>query len=117
MEALRHPSWCDPAHCTATLPRPEYRAGETGHHRSTPVTVEHVPSLGDVVFDSELNPLVAHLSQPAPPWDPVTYLNVGTVADPDALSLPTARAWAVLRQLGALLELAAADPPPTGGHA
>jgi hypothetical protein len=100
---LEHPGWCDRAHCTATRPRPEYRAGETGHHRCAPVAVDQVPSLGEMVFDPELNPLVAHLSQPAPPWEPVTFLNVGTVAEPDLLSLPVARARAVLEQLGALV--------------
>jgi hypothetical protein len=109
---LEHPSWCDPAHCTATRPRPEYRAGETGYHRSAPVTVKHIPNLGDVVFDPDLNPLVAHLAQPAPPWDPATLLNIGTVAEPRLLSLTATRAWAALQQLGALVALAAADEPP-----
>jgi len=106
VDELEHPGWCDQAHCTATAPRPGYRAGETGYHRSVPVRIEHVPNAGDVVFDAELNPLVAHLSRPAPPWDPVTFLNLGTVADPDLLSLPAARAAAALRQLAALLALA-----------
>ncbi|MBT8228328.1 MAG: hypothetical protein HKP61_04485 [Dactylosporangium sp.] len=114
MEELEHPRWCDRAHCTATGPRPGYRAGETGYHRSAPVAVEDVPGLADVIFDRELNPLVAHLSQPAPPWDPVTLLNVGTAADPACLSLPTARALAALHTLGALLASAAADQPPEG---
>ncbi|GIJ45370.1 hypothetical protein Val02_22560 [Virgisporangium aliadipatigenens] len=109
MAELEHPGWCDRAHCTATRPRPEYRAGETGHHRSAPVQVDGVPCLGDVVFDPDLNPLVAHLSQPAPPWDPVTFLNVGTTAEPDLLSLPAAGAREALRRLGALVEVAAAD--------
>jgi hypothetical protein len=78
------------------------------------VAVEHVPHLGDVVFDPELNPLVAHLAQPAPPWEPVTFLNVGTVADPELLSLSSAQARAALHQLGALLGSAAADQPPAG---
>ena len=112
MTELEHPSWCDLTHCTATRPRPEYRAGETGYHRSAPVTVEHVPNLGDVVFDPELNPLVAHLAQPAPPWDPVTLLNIGTVAEPHLLSLAAPRALAALQQLGALVALDAADEPP-----
>jgi hypothetical protein len=110
VEDLEHPSWCDQAHCTATAPRPGYRAGETGHHRSVPVRIDHVPNAGDVVFDSELNPLVAHLSRPAPPWDPVAFLNLGTVADPELLSLPAARARAALRQLEALLALAHDEP-------
>jgi hypothetical protein len=109
---LEHPSWCDLTHCTATRPRPEYRAGETGYHRSAPVTVEHIPNVGDVVFDPELNPLVAHLAQPAPPWDPVTLLNIGTVAEPHLLSLTATRARAALQQLGALIALAVADEPP-----
>lgn len=115
MTKLEHPRWCDPAHCTATVARPEYRAGETGFHRSAPVTIEQVPSAGDVVFDRELNPLVVHLSQPAPPWDPVTLLNIGTMVDPDFLSLPAASARAVLLRLGALVELAVDDRPPAGG--
>jgi hypothetical protein len=114
VEELEHPGWCDQKHCTATVPRPEYRAGETGYHRSVPITVEDVPNVGDVVFDPELNPLVAHLSRPAPPWDPVTFLNLGTVADPEHLSLPTAHARAALRQLEALLALAAADEQAGG---
>jgi hypothetical protein len=116
---LEHPGWCDRTHCTATEPRPEYRAGETGYHRSAPVTVAHIPHLGDVVFDPDLNPLVAHLSQPAPPWEPETLLNVGTTADPQFLSVTAARAGAALRQLGALVELAAADgtPPPAAPSA
>jgi hypothetical protein len=108
---LEHPSWCNRAHCTATGPRPEYRAGETGYHRSAPITVEHVPNVGDVVFDPDLNPLVAHLAQPAPPWDPVTLLNVGTVAEPDLLSLTAARARVALQQLGTLISLAEDEPP------
>jgi hypothetical protein len=83
-----------------------YRAGENGYHRSVPIRVEHVPNAGDVVFDPELNPLVAHLSRPAPPWDPVTFLNLGTVADPELVSLPAAQARAALRQLEAFLALA-----------
>ena len=113
MAELEHPRWCDPAHCTATTPKTGYRTGETGHHRSAPVTVEHVPSLGEVVFDAELHPLVAHLSQPAPPWDPVTYLHVGTMAEPAFLSLPAVQARAALHQFGALVALAAPDQPPT----
>lgn len=112
MEDLEHPSWCDRAHCTATVPRPEYRAGETGYHRSAPRTVEHVPNLGEIVIDAEFNPLLAFLEQPAPPWDPVTFLNVGTVADPEFVKLTTAQARAALHQLGALIALAASDDPP-----
>ncbi len=104
MAELEHPSWCDLAHCTATRPRPEYRAGETGYHRSAPVTVEQIPNVGDVVFDPELNPLLAHLAQPAPPWEPVTLLNIGTVVEPHLLSLPITRARAALRQLVALAD-------------
>lgn len=111
MEDLEHPDWCDPAHCTATVPRPEYRAGETGYHRSAPITLEHVPNVADIVFDPELNPLIAHLTRAAPPWDPVTFLNLGTLADPQLLSLSTSHARAVLRQLGGLLSLATADGP------
>jgi hypothetical protein len=114
VEELEHPSWCDQAHCTATASRPEYRAGETGYHRSVPIRVEHVPNVGDVVFDPELNPLLAHLSRPAPPWGPVTFLNLGTAADPELLTLPTAQARAVLRQLEAFVSLAAADDPAGG---
>ena len=114
MEELKHPRWCDQAHCTATTPRPEYRAGETGYHRSAPVPVDHVPNVGDVVLDPDINPLVAYLSQPAPPWDPVTFLNVGTAADPEFLSLPTTQAQAALRQLGTLIALAVTDQPPAG---
>jgi hypothetical protein len=109
---LEHPGWCDRAHCTAVRPRPEYRAGETGYHRSAPVTVDDISHLGEVVFDPDLNPLVAHLSQPAPPWDPVTLLNVGTVTDPQILSLTAGRARAALHQLGALVALADADERP-----
>jgi hypothetical protein len=109
---LEHPSWCDRTHCTATKPRPEYRAGETGFHRSAPVTVEHIPNVGNVIFDPDLNPLLAHLSQPAPPWDPETFINVGTVAEPDLLSLTTTRASIALQQLGALVASATADEPP-----
>jgi hypothetical protein len=109
---LEHPSWCDQAHCTATTPRPEYRAGETGYHRSAPVMVEHIPSVGDVVFDPVLNPVLAHLAQPAPPWDPVTFVNIGTVAEPRLLSLSATRARAALQQLGGLVAMAAADEPP-----
>jgi hypothetical protein len=116
MAEIEHPSWCDQAHCTATTPRATYRAGETGYHRSAPVPVDQVPNAGDVVLDPELNPLVAHLSQPAPPWDPVPFLNVGTAADPEFLSLPTAQAQAALRQLDALLALAGTDQPPTGAN-
>ena len=103
MTELEHPSWCDRAHCTATVPRPEYRAGETGYHRSAPVTLDRVPNVGDVVLDPDLNPLVAHLAQPAPPWDPVTVLNLGTVADPQLVSIPADRARDTLRQLDALV--------------
>jgi hypothetical protein len=110
---LEHPSWCDRTHCTATKPRPEYRAGETGFHRSAPVAVEHIPNVGDLIFDAVLNPLLAHLSQPAPPWDPETFLNVGTLAEPQLLSVSTTRARAALRQFGALIASAAADEPPT----
>lgn len=112
MVDLEHPGWCDRTHCTATRPRPEYRAGETGYHRSAPVAVDHVPNLGDRVFDPDLNPLLAHLAQPAPPWDPVTLLNIGTVAEPNLLSLTVTRARATLHQLDALLALAAAEEPP-----
>lgn len=114
MEELEHPPWCDQSHCTATVPRPEYRAGETGYHRSAPITVEDVPTVGEVIFDPELNPLVAHLSQPAPPWEPVTLLNIGTVADPKVLSLPTEQARAALHQLGSLIALAVTRQPPAG---
>jgi hypothetical protein len=76
------------------------------------VTVEHIPNVGDVVFDPELSPLVAHLAQAAPPWDPVTHLNIGTVAEPQLLSLTAIRARAALHQLGALVALAAGDEPP-----
>jgi hypothetical protein len=72
-----------------------------------------VPNAGDVVFDAELNPLVAHLSRPAPPWDPVTFLNLGTVADPELVSLPAAPARAAVRRLDALLALAL-DAPADG---
>jgi hypothetical protein len=115
VQELEHPDWCDRAHCTASQPRPGYRAGETGYHRSAPVTLDQVPSVAEVVFDAELNPLVAHLSQPAPPWDPVTYLNVGTAADPEFLSLPTTRARGTLRELATLVALATTDQPATGG--
>ena len=111
MAELEHPGWCDPAHCTATVPRPEYRAGETGFHRSAPVPIDGVPNVGDVVFDTDLNPLMAHLARPAPPWEPVTFLNVGTVADPQVLSLPATAARAALRQLGALVALDTDEPP------
>jgi hypothetical protein len=87
-------------------------AGAT-RHTAPPVTVKHIPNLGDVVFDSDLNPLIAHLAQPAPPWDPATLLNIGTVAEPHLLSLTTTQATAALQQLGALVALAAADEPPT----
>lgn len=108
MDELEHPTWCHRSHCTAVQPRPEYRAGETGHHRSAPIAVT-VPHVGEMVFDSELNPLQAHLSQPAPPWDPVTLLNLGTNADPEFVSLPVAQARTVLRQLDALLAMADPD--------
>jgi hypothetical protein len=107
---LEHPGWCDRTHCTATTPRPEYRAGETGYHRSAPVTLDEVPNVGDVVFDPDLNPLVAHLAQPAPPWEPVTLLNLGTVDDPQLLSLAVPRARGVLDRL---VTLVAADGTPT----
>ncbi|GIJ70433.1 hypothetical protein [Virgisporangium ochraceum] len=110
MAELEHPSWCDPAHCTATTPRPEYRAGETGYHRSAPVTLDHIPNVGDAVFDPDLNPLVAHLAQPAPPWDPVTTVNIGTALDPQVVSLAAGRARTTLRQLDALVARDAGEP-------
>lgn len=118
MDELEHPSWCHRSHCTAVKPRPEYRAGETGYHRSAPVTVA-VPSVGDMVTDAELNPVMAHLSQPAPPWDPVTMLNLGTCTDPEFVSLPVTQARTVLCQLDALLALGetATDAGPTDGSA
>jgi hypothetical protein len=111
VETLEHPRWCDRSHCTATVPRPEYRAGETGFHRSAPITVGDIPNVGDIVLDPDLNPLVAFLAQPAPPWEPVTYLKVGTMAEPEFLSLTAAQARAAMRQLDALVTLAAADEP------
>lgn len=110
MAELEHPGWCDRTHCTATTPRPEYRAGETGYHRSAPVILDHIPNVGEVVFDPELNPLVAHLAQPAPPWDPVTTLNIGTVLDPQIVSITAERARGTLRQLDALVALATDEP-------
>jgi hypothetical protein len=111
VEDVEHPGWCDLAHCTATVPKPGYRAGETGYHRSAPITLEHVPHVADMVFDPELNPLIAHLTRACPPWDPATFLNLGTLAEPQLLSLPTTHAREVLHQLGGLLALAAADGP------
>ena len=111
MEDLEHPGWCDPAHCTATVLKPGYRAGETGYHRSAPIKLEHVPNVADLVFDPELNPLIAHLTRAGPPWDPVTFLNLGTLAEPQLLSLSTTDTRATLRLLGELLALAAADGP------
>ena len=109
MAELEHPTWCDRTHCTATLPRPEYRRGETGYHRSAPVTVDGIPNVGDVVFDPDLHPLIAHLAQPAPPWEPVTQLNIGTALEPNLVSLTAAQARDALQLLGALVALAADD--------
>jgi hypothetical protein len=105
-EDLTHPGWCDPVHCTATVQKPEYRAGETGFHRSAPVALAHLPSVGLLVFDSEINPLMAHLSQAAPPWDTGALLNVGTADDPGAVTMPASQAHTVLDQLGQLAALA-----------
>jgi hypothetical protein len=103
---LKHPGWCDLAHCTATVQKANYRAGETGYHRSAPVTLAHMPNVGFTVFDSELNPVTAHLAQAAPPWDTGALLNLGTADDPTAVSLPIAHAQAVLGQLGGLVAAA-----------
>ncbi len=111
MEDVEHPGWCDLAHCTATVPKPGYRAGETGYHRSAPIKLEHVPSVAEIVFDAELNPLIAHLSRACPPWEPVTFLNLGTLAEPQLVSLSTAHTRATMGQLGELLALAGADGP------
>jgi hypothetical protein len=108
VEELEHPSWCDPIHCTATPQKPHYRAGETGFHRSTPVVLQGIPNVGDVVFDAEINPVTAHLAQAGPPWEPVPHLNLGTVDDPQLLSLTADAAEAILRELGRLVALASA---------
>ena len=100
---LQHPPWCDLSHCTATAPKPRYRAGETGYHRSAPVTLERVPNVGFTVFDAELNPLTAHLAEAAPPWDTGAFLNIGTPEDPSAVTLPVGDAEAVLSQLAGLV--------------
>ena len=107
MDELEHPHWCDPVHCTATTPKPHYRAGETGYHRSAPVVLQHVPDIGYIVLDPEINPLTAHLAQPPAPWEIGPLLHLGTVEDPQAVSMPVDRAAVVLRQLSELL--AAAD--------
>jgi hypothetical protein len=102
VEELEHPAWCDPVHCTATVQKPRFRAGETGYHRSMSMTLEHMPNVGTLIFDPELNPVTAHLEQAAPPWDTGTFLSIGTLEEPGAVSLPLDQAQAVLRQLLAL---------------
>jgi hypothetical protein len=103
---LEHPGWCDITHCTATDQKPEYRAGETGYHRSAPVTLARMPIVGFTVFDAELNPVTVHLTEAAPPWDTGPVLNLGTADDPAAVSLPVAHARAVLDQLADLVAAA-----------
>jgi hypothetical protein len=104
VDELEHPAWCDQVHCTATVAKPGYRAGETGYHRSAPVTLAEVPNVGDMVFDTQLNPLMAHLTRA--PWEPVTYVNLGPADDPQIVSLPAERARPVLQLLSALLTAA-----------
>jgi hypothetical protein len=110
VEEIEHPVWCDSVHCTATVPKPHYRAGETGYHRSAPVTLEYMPNAGMLVFDPELNPVSAHLERAAPPWDTGTFLNIGTADDPGAVSLPVGQAQSVLRQLLALTAIEDLQP-------
>jgi GDP-L-fucose synthase len=40
-----------------------------------------MPTAGYVIFDHEINPLLAHLSEPAAPWDTGPLLNIGTGTD------------------------------------
>ena len=103
MDELEHPSWCDSVHCTATTPKPNYRAGETGYHRSAPIVLQHVPDVGYIVLDPEINPLTAHLSQPPAPWEIGPLLHIGTLEEPQLVTMQADRAHVVLRQLSELL--------------
>jgi hypothetical protein len=65
-----HPSWCDPAYCTApaTYPAAAER-GRSGEHRSAPLGEDGAVFEGDQVY----------LSQAASvPWKCETYLNIRT---------------------------------------
>jgi|GEM_PF-5347992 len=100
--AVAHPTWCDPAWCTAdpaAVTAAGYRAGSGGQHRSAPIRLD----LGGAVWLPAPEG-TACLTESVAPWSCAPFLRVQVGAAD--LSMPADLAGPVLLALSALTGLA-----------